>query len=569
MRRAAPLALLATFVFLAPSAAADWASFHADSFNTGAVDSDLKLYEGIWWSMKGAAATEVQASPVVKDGRLITADMGGNVRAVDAESGFEFWTYKMPAAVSGTPAVAGDHVFVVDVKGNLKSLNLGDGRVEHQASVGPTLGSISEHEGKIFIGTEAGEMKAFAYQNGLTLLWTFRSQQVATETKTDSKGVVTCDGATALSPRPIRGKPAVYDGKVFFGSHNHYVLAVSEGGNGDLTTSIKWIYKTNDIIEGSPTIASTSVGPLLVIGSYDGKAYAFRPSPSGEGVTMCYGLKATPVWTYQVPSVQGTNQVSRIHSSPANANGKVFFGANNGHVYGVFANNGTRAWDQTAGNEILQVTGSPAVSNGIVVVGSEDKNVYWLDAKSGAVLKKYQAQAAIKASPAIDNGKVFVAGLDGTWYAFGPAVPDRPDLSVTLTPPPVINKVTAVVKNEGKANSTATIVRVYTGTLVIDIDVGPIAPGKSVTVTNTNVTLPKGNAIAIRAFVDPTNLVRESDESDNQYSATVKIAAAPPPPPAGPAVTTTTGKGKIPAWDLAVPIALLAVGLLLRRRLNQ
>ena len=78
---------------------------------------------------------------------------------------------------------------------------------------------------------------------------------------------------------------------------------------------------------------------------------------------------------------------------------------------------------------------SPAVANGVVYVGSYDRHVYALNAGTGALLWKYQTGGS---SPAVANGVVYVGWEDGV-YAFGltssdaPALPERPDPQ-TLSP---------------------------------------------------------------------------------------------------------------------------------------
>jgi PGF-CTERM protein len=71
---------------------------------------------------------------------------------------------------------------------------------------------------------------------------------------------------------------------------------------------------------------------------------------------------------------------SVVESSPAVANGVVYVGSNDGNLYALNANNGTKIWNYTTknagGSSPAVVTSSPAVANGVVYVGSEDNNVY-------------------------------------------------------------------------------------------------------------------------------------------------------------------------------------------------
>jgi outer membrane protein assembly factor BamB len=586
LRPLAALLLLAPL--LAPAATADWASFHADARGSGFIpNSTYSLYEDVWWNNKTLANAQVHASPVIKDGILITADLGspappagipanaGLVRALDVESGRELWSYRMPGPVEGTPAIAGERVYVVDTGGNLKALNLRDGRVETSAAagVGATLGSIREHEGKVFIGNEAGEMKAYL-ASSLTLLWTFSLGQGHTLFAPPAPAVPpVC--TLPLTAKPIRGAPAVFDGKVFFGSMNFYVIAVDEEGRGDGTTGLLWFHKTGDVVLGAPSIDIVDANThRVVVGSYDGKVYSFDPSPSvssgacGPGSANSYGSDNNPSWTYEVPSIvdatTGEKQVSKVQSSPANSGNRVYVGANNGHVYGLDATNGALAWEQAGtGNALKPVTSSPAVANGIVVVGSEDTRIYWLSASNGSILKSFATKASIQTSPAVDGVRVLISATDGTTYMFGPKVPPRSDLTVaSVTATPVT--ITVTVKNLGTDAAPAGTVRILLdGTFLEDIKVDALGAGQQQVVTHTGALAPGQHVI--KASADWTNTAKESAESNNDFTLTTQIQAPAPPPTA--ATSSDTKKG--PGAGIAFAALLLGCAAVRRSRKSQ
>jgi outer membrane protein assembly factor BamB len=69
------------------------------------------------------------------------------------------------------------------------------------------------------------------------------------------------------------------------------------------------------------------------------------------------------------------------------------------------------------------------VANGVVYVGSDDTKLYAFDAtgttncsgtpKVCSSLWTFPTDAAIQASPAVVNGKVYVNSIAGTMFAFG------------------------------------------------------------------------------------------------------------------------------------------------------
>jgi outer membrane protein assembly factor BamB len=73
------------------------------------------------------------------------------------------------------------------------------------------------------------------------------------------------------------------------------------------------------------------------------------------------------------------------------------------------------AWTRTTGGAVRS---SPAVANGVVYVGSDDAKLYALDATTGAVLWTAPTGGAVQSSPTVANGVVYVGSDDTKLYAF-------------------------------------------------------------------------------------------------------------------------------------------------------
>lgn len=568
LRRAAPALLLLVAVLAPATVQADWPSFHNDARHTGFVaGSSYPVYSEVWWSNKSLNNSKVLASPVLKDNILITADLAGEVRALDAASGKKLWHHKMTGAVESTPAISGDLVYVVDTKGVLMALNLQTGVMEHTATAGASRAPITYNQGKIFLGTEAGEVKAFLATD-LSLLWTFSVSSVFKTLGAYNNVTDTYTCTQPLSAAPVRGAPVVFDGKVFFGSMNFWFFAVNEQGTGDKKTTVEWVAETGDIVVSTAAINSRpNQQPRIVVTSYDGKAYSFETSPSSEGDNNCNGYLHTPSWTYEVPAlvVDGEAQVSKIHSSPASAGDKIIFGANNGKVYAVNADNGQRLWETTAGGQIAPVQSSPAVANNKVVIGSADKKVYWINATDGKVLKTFTAQSAVDTGPAIDGDRAFVAASEGTLYMFGPAIPRRADLTVTSVSGSGTT-ITVGIQNMGDAATSGnTTVRLFVGgTFLANVDVPKLEPGASTSVQY--VAAGQAGSLQVRALVDPDNAIVESNDSNNEMTAGIALGVDPAVPTDGGSGGDDGGGFKIPGPGLVPLLAMLGLALLAMRR---
>jgi hypothetical protein len=103
-----------------------------------------------------------------------------------------------------------------------------------------------------------------------------------------------------------------------------------------------------------------------------------------------------------------------VVSSPAVANGVVYFGDDINNVYALNASTGAKLWSYTTGYFVYS---SPAVANG-VVYGRGGSNLYAWNASTGAKLwKALITGAAVGGSLTVVNGVVYVH-TGGNVYAF-------------------------------------------------------------------------------------------------------------------------------------------------------
>jgi eukaryotic-like serine/threonine-protein kinase len=190
--------------------------------------------------------------------------------------------------------------------------------------------------------------------------------------------------------------PAVYEGVVYVGNLPNLIVAYNA------TNGIKmWA--------GSETYNSTGSSPVIV---------------NGVLYTQCnfgvYALNATngkQIWYY--PSTGSyLNLVA-----PALANGYVYCAttgnlsadgySNEAYVFALNASTGKEVWKYFTG---LNAASSPAVYDGKVFIASEDTYVYALEALTGAQVWNFTAGSGIMASPAVANGMVYIGLLDHNIY---------------------------------------------------------------------------------------------------------------------------------------------------------
>ena len=236
--------------------------------------------------------------------------------------------------------------------------------------------------------------------------------------------------ATAQAPRKLTrvkwafptgnrivSSPVLHAGTIYFGSDDGSVYAVDAASGRQ-----RWKRATKGPVPSTPAIA----GDRLYVVSYDGNLYAmdirtgavrWRFASAGERHFEARGLHG---WT---PSRQTFFDPFDVYlSSPVVADGTVFFGSGDGHLYAVDAASGQLRWKFATGDVIHA---SPAFAGGVVYVGSWDSYFYAVDAATGKEKWRFHAgedpvahnQVGFQSSAAVVDGVVYVGCRDANVYA--------------------------------------------------------------------------------------------------------------------------------------------------------
>ena len=151
-----------------------------------------------------------------------------------------------------------------------------------------------------------------------------------------------------------------------------------------------WKYSTGDEVHSSPAVANGRI----YFGSHDGYVYCLDAETGAL------------VWKYSIGY--------KIDSSPAVADNRVYIGASDGVVYCLGATTGQLIWSYETGDRIGW--SSPVVVDGKVYIGSGDGYVYCLDAEDGSLIWRYKTRASISSSPAVADGRVYIGSEDHYIY---------------------------------------------------------------------------------------------------------------------------------------------------------
>lgn len=241
------------------------------------------------WTFKTAA--EVKSSPVIVQDKLLIGSYDSHLYALDARTGKLLWKFQTTAQVHSTPATAGGVTFVTGCDEIFHAIRVSGGkqdyqipshaytgaspaltpgmaffgtfdnqvlgvslaqkkvvwRYEHPSRKFPFYSSPAVFANRVYVGGRDKMMHALDARTGRSL-WAFM-----TRSRVDS------------SPVYVRGVQGRRD-RVFFGSNDGRLYALDA-----LTGAKVWDYETGGGLSASPAVASG----LLVIGSQDGKLYAF------------------------------------------------------------------------------------------------------------------------------------------------------------------------------------------------------------------------------------------------------------------------------------------------------
>ena len=218
-------------------------------------------------------------------------------------------------------------------------------------------------------------------------------------------------------PRKILSTPLVHGETVYVGSADKSLYAIDR-----VSGTLKWKFETGGPVNSSPAI----LDGVVFFGSVDGIFYAVDATSGKQ--KWKFATKGERRFT--APGIHGAIPRTEMMadpfdvflSSPAIANGMVFFGSGDHNVYALDAASGVLRWSFTTGNV---VHASPAVSNGVVYIGSWDRNMYALNASNGKEIWRFQTgndttiynQVGIASSAAVADGRVFFGCRDGHFYA--------------------------------------------------------------------------------------------------------------------------------------------------------
>lgn len=271
----------------------------------------------------------------------------------------------------------------------------------------------------------------------------------------------------------ILSSPVVADGILYVGSNDHFLHALDARKGTEL-----WKFKTGADVTSTPAVTAGMVYFL----SLDGNAYALNAQTGelkwkfeteGEARHSAAGIYGSAPSREMMPDAWDF-----FLSSPAVAEGIVYFGSGDHCVYALDAATGKLIWKYRGDSGFHS---SPAISRGVVYIGCWDSAFYALDARTGQLKWKFATgldgshlMEGIPGSAAVSQGIVVFGSRDGNTYALEEGTGKRlwaieNDHSWVISSPAIVNGVAYTTTSDSLKFSA---VELKTGRVIFEVPYG-------------------------------------------------------------------------------------------------
>jgi len=347
-------ALIAALIAM-PAMAEDWPMFMGDARHAGIASAnpvDITKLKPVW---RHRLAAEVSASPVVAGNSLYIAAENGNLYAFDLTTHKQVWLYRAEGGIGSTPAFA---------------------------------------EGKLYILSRDGYMTALDAMTGKAL-WRFKTGGEARFGVPGGYGMPKAD----ITPDPWDfwlSSPLVQDGRVYFGSSDHYVYALNT-----VTGKEIWRFEADDSIHAAPALSDGR----LFIGTWGTRFYALD---ARTGVKL---------WDFQGGKDADIGILQGFSAAPTVDGDTVYIGSRDGFMRAFDVTTGKLGWAWDA--EKSWVLATAAVDADTLYFPTSDTTVFVaLDKKTGKEKYRTDTKVWTYTSPVIAGDYAFAGTMTGDLYAF-------------------------------------------------------------------------------------------------------------------------------------------------------
>ena len=313
------------------------------------------------------ADSPIRSSPAVDNGMALFGDDDGSFYAVDVHSGAPVWQDTYAGGIDSSPAVDSGMVFFGTEAGSVVAVNEQTGEQIWSTLTGAAVeSSPAVIGGVVYVGSDDGSLYALRELDG-HVLWHMQLGG------------------------PVHSSPAVDPsmGIVVVGDDSGDVTALNTASG-----TVLWTYETGGPVTATPMVA----GGVVYVGSHDDSEYALQEATSQPTGHLD--------WKYATSGP--------IVSNTASVPGRVVFGSEDGTLYYLNLA-GKLTSSLPTGSTIMGVAGSPRIVVATLQDGAAIGNriggteTTWKDDGDGI---------GFASSPVINNGAVYLTGLDDNLHVF-------------------------------------------------------------------------------------------------------------------------------------------------------
>ncbi|HEU0117967.1 MAG TPA: PQQ-binding-like beta-propeller repeat protein, partial [Alphaproteobacteria bacterium] len=290
------------------------AGFDAEHHMPNAAVSDHP--QEVWTANVGTGSSsdfKLLARPVALDGRIYTMDAEGTVKAFDAKSGENLWSFDTTpkdsdeSEIAGGLGVDGDTVYATTGFGEVVALKVADGSVRwRHTMMNPLRAPPTISEGRVYVVSIDNELQALDARTGNTL-W-------------HHNGISESATLMGASSPAVLGDSVV----VAYSSGEIYNLRAENG-------RVSWNYMLTTPTQVGALPAIADIRGLPVIDR--GRVYAISHSGRMAAVDHRTGDR---VWEAEIGGI----------NTPAAAGDSVFVLTNDGHLSALDTQSGRIVWVQ-------------------------------------------------------------------------------------------------------------------------------------------------------------------------------------------------------------------------------
>ncbi|MBB6056354.1 MAG: outer membrane protein assembly factor BamB [Gammaproteobacteria bacterium] len=328
-----------------------------------------------------------QLQPVIVGEHIFAASRDGDVYAFDKLSGKELWNVdlsdqafyeeKRSARLSGGLAAADGRLYVGSENGELIALSQTNGELLWHTDVGgEVLAMPATEAGKVVVSTSAGQLLALDGESG-KIGWTVTSEQPNLTLRGTSAPVIAAGGV-------LYGRA---DGKIG--------IVILQNGQLVNETRVATPHGRTDL----DRMVDVDAVPIIV----DDELYAV--AYNGQLVSRKL-ISGDELWKRKYASYQnmgiGVNDIVITDSKS--------------HIYLVERSTGTEKWSNTQ-LEYRNLT-APLVLGDYVVVGDSEGYLYWISQTTGRIVSMQEIDSdGLYAAPIIDGDLVYIQTRGGELVA--------------------------------------------------------------------------------------------------------------------------------------------------------